>query len=210
MKPIILEVAKREGKLSRGKLNDLRKEGILPGVIYGQEIEPISFTVDKRNLIKIIGEYGSNVVLTVQVDGGQPIQAMIKEVQKHPVSGHYWHLDLGQISLTHVVRTFVPVVFEGEPKGISAGGFIQYGDTNVEVECLPMELPQNISVDISALEIGDRIVVGDLKLSGDITILGEPEQILITVIAPTMEEEETDEVAEGATEVPTIAETEEK
>ncbi|NMA01112.1 MAG: 50S ribosomal protein L25 [Clostridia bacterium] len=204
MKQIILEVSKRETKLSRGKLNALRKEGLLPGIIYGREVEPIPFTADKRDLIKIIGEHGANAIITVKVDSGKPIQTMIKEVQKHPISGLEWHLDLGQISMTEVVRASVPIVFEGEPKGVAQGGFVQYGDTTVEVECLPMELPQNISIDISEMEIGDRIVVGDLKLSGDITILSEAEQVLISVVAPTLEEtdesEATGEVSEATTE----------
>ena len=107
----------------------------------------------------------------------------------------------GQISMTEVVRASVPIVFEGEPKGV-AQGLCQYGDTTVEVECLPMELPQNISIDISEMEIGDRIV-GDLKLSGDITILSEAEQVLISIVAPTLkkhESEATGEVSEATTE----------
>lgn len=188
MQPIILDVSKREAKLGRGKLNAMRKEGLLPGVIYGQEVEPISFIVQKKEFLKIIGEHGSNAILGVKVDNGKPIQAMVKDVQKHPVTGLYWHVDLGQISLNQVVRTTIPIVFEGEPQGVSQGGFIQYGDTNVEVECLPMELPQNISLDISQLEIGDKVVVGDLKLSGDITILGEPEQVIVSIVQSTVEE----------------------
>lgn len=198
MQPIILEVKEREVKLSKGKLNNLRREGILPGVIYGQTLEPIAFTVPKRELIKIIGEHGINAILGVKVGDDKPVQTMIKDIQKHPVTGNYWHLDLARISLTEAVRATVPIVFEGEPVGVHNGGFIQYGETHVEVECLPMELPQNISLDISALEIGDKVVVGDLRLSGEITVLGEAEQVIISVVAPSMEEEETEEVADSA------------
>ena len=199
MQPVVLEVAQREGKLGRGYLNNLRKEGILPGVIYGKEIEPLSFTVPKKEFLKLLESHGPNVILGVKVENTPPIQAMVKDIQKHPVTGHYWHLDLTQISLNQSIRTSVPVVFEGEPIGVAQGGFIQYGDTNIEVECLPMELPQNIAVDIGHLEIGQKIVLGDLKLSDEITVIGEPEKIIVSIAPPAKEEVAEAEVGEEAT-----------
>jgi len=192
---VILKAKKRESKIGKGALNKMRKAGILPGVVYGANIGSFPITVEKNELLGILSKHGSNVIISLDLEG-KTIPAMVKEIQHHPVTGMYWHVDLHQISLNRKVRTEVPVVFTGEPQGVKKGGVIQYGDTTVEIECLPADIPENISVDISELGIGEKITVADLTAVDKVEILSDPETIVVTILAPRMEGTEEEEASE--------------
>ena len=192
---IVLKAKKRESKIGKGALNRLRKAGVLPGVVYGTSIGSFPITVEKNELLSILNKHGGNVIISLDLEG-KTIPTMVKEIQNHPVSGVYWHVDLHQISMKQKVRTEIPVVFTGEPQGVNKGGVIQYGDTTVEVECLPADIPENISVDISELDIGEKITVAELTAGEKVEILSDPETILVTILAPRMEETEDEEAPE--------------
>ncbi|MFZ7104733.1 MAG: 50S ribosomal protein L25 [Peptococcaceae bacterium] len=196
MKTVILEVSDRNGSLGRGALNRMRAEGRLPAVIYGPQTGTVPITVSKRDLLNILNTNGLNAILTLKVKN-KSVQAMIKEIQTHPVTGHYTHIDFSEVSMNKKIRTEVAVNFTGEPKGLAAGGIIQYGDPAVEIECLPGNIPENLAMDISDLAIGDKLSVGSLVVNEQIKIISEPQQILISVIPPVLEEDE-EEQAEHA------------
>ncbi|MDK2823051.1 MAG: large subunit ribosomal protein [Clostridia bacterium] len=206
MKSINLELTKRNTSLGKGALNRMRKEGVLPAVVYGKKVGTVPVSVVKKDLIGILNNHGTNAILNLII-AGKPIQAMIKEIQSHPVTGHYWHVDFAEISLDQEIRTEVQINFTGEPQGIKEGGIIQYGDTTVEIECLPEDIPGSFTMDISKLKIGDKLTVGDIKTENNVKILSEPEQILISVIPPVMddEDEEVDKVDETGEEKPEVA-----
>jgi large subunit ribosomal protein L25 len=196
MKEITLEVSQRDASLSRGSLNKMREAGNLPGVVYGAKIGTIPVIVTKKELINVINTYGLNAIITLRIKG-QPVQAMIKEIQNHPVTGSYWHVDFNEISMNKKIRAEIQVQFSGEADGLKEGGIIQYGDTTVEVECLPQNLPEKFTLDISGLKIGDKLTVADLEQTDDVKITADPAQILISVIPPAMEKEDGEEKEEA-------------
>lgn len=205
METISLEVTNRDTSIRRGALNKMRAAGNLPGVVYGTKVGSVPISVSKKQLDNILSSHGANAIITLLVNG-QTIQAMIKELQKHPVTGLYWHVDFSQISMDKKIKAEIQVHFEGEPEGIKEGGILQYGETSVEVECLPGEIPERFTLDISILNIGDKLTVADLEEVDNVKILAEPEQVLISVLQPAMEEEDTEEQEEATTEVPTLEE----
>lgn len=202
MKTITLEAAIRDISLSKGRLNQMRNEGNLPGVVYGAGIGSLPIIVSKKELTNILGSYGLSAIINLRING-RSVQAMVKEIQRHPLTGGYWHVDFSEISMDKKIRTELLVHFSGEPAGVKDGGVIQYGDTTVEIECLPKDLPERFTLDISNMKIGDKLTVADLTPPEGVKILSEPEQVLITVIPPALEkedEEEQDKPESGAAE----------
>ncbi|MFZ5945277.1 MAG: 50S ribosomal protein L25 [Bacillota bacterium] len=197
MRTITLKASKRESDLGRGALNRMRKEGVLPAVIYGSKFGTLPVTVEKKEFLSVLNSHGANAIISLKV-GEKSVQTMVKEIQTHPVTGHYWHVDFSEIYSDRKIRTQIPVNFVGEAAGQKEGGILQYGDTGVEVECLPANLPENFTLDISSLHIGDKHTVADLKTDEGIKILSEPEQVLISVIAPVMDAEDNEETGEDA------------
>jgi len=192
MKSISLAAGKRDSSLGRGALNRMREEGNLPAVVYGPKIGTKPIVVAKKDLANVLSSHGTNAIITLQVDG-KNIQAMIKEIQTHPVTGRYWHVDFNEIAMDRKIKTEIQVHFEGEPEGVKEGGILQYGDTTVEIECLPKDLPERFTLDISGLRIGDKLTVADLNETNNLRILAEPEQVLISVIPPVMDTEDKEE-----------------
>ena len=192
MKSIVLETTERNASLGRGALNKLRKQGVLPGIIYGTKIGNASVLMAKKDLLNVLSSHGLNAIITLNIKG-QTIQAMIKEIQRHPVTGHYWHIDFGEISMHKKIRTEIQVHFEGEPEGVKDGGIVQHNDTAVEIECLPHDIPERVILDITSLKIGDKLTVANIVVSENVQILSEPEKVLVTVVPPIMAEEDEEE-----------------
>jgi large subunit ribosomal protein L25 len=195
MKAITLQVSKRDTNLSRGKLNKMRETWSLPGVVYGPKVGSVAITVSKKELVNVLNTQGINAFISLRLDG-KSVQVMIKEIQSHPVTGQYWHVDFSEISMDKKIRTEVQVQFIGEAEGVKEGGIVQYGDTTVEVECLPQNLPERFTLDITNLKIGDKLTVADLKPEEDVKVLAETEQVLITVLPPVMKKEDGEEQEE--------------
>jgi len=192
MNPITLEITERNASLGRGALNNLRKQGILPGIVYGTKIGASAVLMAKKDLLNIISSHGLNAIITLNIKG-QTTQVMIKEIQRHPVTGHYWHIDFGEISMHKKIRTEIQVHFEGEPEGVKDGGIVQHNDTVVEIECLPHDIPERVILDISSLKIGDKLTAAHIIVSENVQILSEPEKVLVIVVPPVMVDEEEEE-----------------
>jgi len=200
MKAVKLNVTKRDLSLGKGNLNRQRKEGYIPAIVYGSNVGTIPVTVIRKDLQALLSQHGNNAIIALNLEGRKPVQVMIKEIQTHPVAGHLWHVDFAEVYMNKPIRTEVYINFDGEPQGVDKGGIVQYGDTAVEIECLPNEIPENLSMDISNLEIGDKLTVGDLNFAENIQILSEPEQVLVSVVPPRMEVEDEEEPAGEGTE----------
>jgi large subunit ribosomal protein L25 len=195
------KVRKMTGK---GPARRARQSGVVPGIIYGEGEQSIPFEAkydDFQTLIHTAS--GENVIVDLKLEGdSSDRKAIIRDIQRDPVNGSVLHFDLHHISLTEKVTVSVPIVVIGIPIGVKDfGGILEYTLREVEVECLPTEIPPKIEVDVSALEIGDSIHVGELTLEkGSIVTAGE--RSVVTVVPPAVEE-----VAKEA-EVPETAEPE--
>jgi large subunit ribosomal protein L25 len=186
-----LKGARRNG-IGKGVARKLRQTGSIPAVYYGRGEEPIVLTVVVKELEEVILKAeGSNVIVDLKVDGDGvgDRKALIREIQRDPVGGHILHLDLQHISLTETITVEVPVVLTGIPIGVKdGGGILEHLLREVEVECLPTDIPSRLEIDVSALNIGDSLHVSDLK-ADKVTIVTEGERSIAAVVPPTVLEE---------------------
>jgi large subunit ribosomal protein L25 len=175
----------------------------MPAVLYGPNTEPILLSVNIKELEQTLkkGNVGS-IIFNLVIQNGKKITkpAMIKELQSHPVSGNYLHVDFYEIDMKRQINVMIPVVAKGKAKGVELGGLLQVVRRELEVFCLPGDIPQSIEIDISDLDIGDAIHVEDLKIGDNIEFAAEGNVTVVTVLSPKMEAVEEEEEAEEAEE----------
>ena len=191
MAMISLEAARR-ADVGKGVARKLRASGRVPAVYYGRGEDSIPLTVSLKDLEQVIeSAEGSNVIVDLKVpgDAAKDRKALIREIQRDPVAGSILHLDLQHISLTERITVEVPIVLVGVPLGVKdAGGILEHLLREVEVECLPTDIPSKLEVDVSALQIGDTLHVSDIKVERA-EILTEADRAIAAVVPPTVLEE---------------------
>jgi large subunit ribosomal protein L25 len=203
----LLELTANIRKLTgKGISRTLRRQGLIPGVLYGPKSQPISLAVAVMDIEKIFKHSGSNQApLNLILKNGESIQktAIIKDLQLHPVSRRFMHIDLYEVAMDKKIQVRVPLVVTGTAKGAEAGGTLQLIRREVDVLCFPLDIPEFITVDVSGMEIGDSIHVEDLSVSGNLEVLADTNFTVVTVSggmaeehAETPEAEEEGEVSE--------------
>jgi large subunit ribosomal protein L25 len=187
-----------------GPARRLRRTGLIPAVYYGPNTEPVSLSVNKNDLEQALkkGGIGQVILNLVIQNNGETLNmpAMIKELQTHPVSRNFIHVDFYEIKMDRKVTVKVPVTTTGVAKGVELGGILQIVRRELEVECLPLAVPESIVIDITDLDIGDSIHVGKISLEGDVEILEDDNRTVVTVLHPKLEEVEAPEEEEAAEE----------
>lgn len=191
MEALELQAQVREEK-GKGSAAKFRRDGLLPCVLYGSEMDTMSLTVKAGELDRIIREGGHNALIKVKVDNQEYI-TLVKEVQSHPVTKDYLHADLQSISLKEKLQIFVPLQIIGDAPGVELGGILQQHLREIEVECLPTDIPEIIEVDISSLGFGDSLTVADLSVTEGVEIITEADTMMVSIVAPQAEEEEVEE-----------------
>ncbi len=191
----------------KGPARALRREGLIPAVLYGPKRDSVPLTISPLDLDKIYKDSGTErVILNLKIDNGgtQDVTVVVKEVQAVPVTGQYLHIDFYEISLNEEIVVNVPVEVTGRSKGVERGGFLQVVRYQLEISCIPTDMPDKIEVDVTNLDIGDSIHIGDLDLVGDkVRVLADTALTVVTVVPPTVEEEEVpEEELEEAEETP--------
>lgn len=196
-----------EGKVreERGKnaARRVRVTGMVPAVLYGGRKDSISLSVNAKQVGKILrSETGHNTIFTVQVADGQEEKAMVKDWQVDPVSGSLLHVDLLRIAMDVRMRVRVPVHTFGEPQGVKLqGGIFEMVTREVEIECLPGDIPEEFKMDISGLTIGMQLRAADLPIDpAKIKLLTDPQRVLAHVVTLKAEAEVTPEAAAVAAE----------
>jgi large subunit ribosomal protein L25 len=192
--------ATRRGEAGTRPARRLRRDGFVPAVVYGRGIEPLPVVIDGHDLFMVLHtEAGANAVIKVEVEGGESVLTVAREVQRHPVRGEITHLDLIKVSLDVAIQADVHLVFEGTPEPVkSDGAFVETIASSVLIEALPTQVPSSVEVDISALMIGDTLKVADLPTLDGVTYLDDLDKPLLTVLLPRAEEPEVEEAEEGA------------
>jgi large subunit ribosomal protein L25 len=197
-----LIVAQRE-KLGSAESRRLRKEGLVPGVLYGNG-EPISISIAERELRRALtGASGLHSILDVEIDGkGETHASILKEYQVDPVRGGVTHVDLQEVRLDRAITASVTVLLLGgeDAPGVREGGVLSQPLREVNVEALPLEVPEHLDIDVSDMDLGDTLRISDLTTPEGVTLLDDPELVIATVTAPTkvVEPEPTEEeLAEG-------------
>jgi large subunit ribosomal protein L25 len=191
-------------QVGRNAIKKVRKEGLIPGVIYGVGQEPINLEVNRRQLSTVLAHSASeNILLELEIvdgDNKRNSLAMIQEVQHHPIQRQILHVDFHAVSATEKITAEVPIETIGEPIGVKTnGGLLEHNLRDLEVECLPGDLPDRIEVDVTNLDINQSIHVKDLKLPPGVEAVTDGDLTVVAVSAARVEEEPTE--ALGATPV---------
>ena len=188
-----LEAVKREGR-GKNEANRLRAGGRIPAVVYGsvkegKTPEGVALTVDPKALLRILhSESGANTLITLRVDGSEA-RVMVKEYQLDPITHHLLHADFYQLAMDKAITVTVPIVIKGEARGVKQdGGIIDFVTRDIEVHCLPTDIPENITVDVTELNLHDSIRVKDLVQGPKWKAMADGETMIVHVVMPKAEE----------------------
>jgi len=173
----------------------LKNQGYIPAILYGKGMaESIPLAVEYNKLQRLLQKHGRNVLLNVIVDGSTH-NAVIKEIQEDTLKGKIIHVDFQRVSMYEEIEATVPLKFEGTGLIESRGGIVQHQLWELTVESLPDKIPQEIVVDLSNLEIGDTLFVKDIQVPEGVKVVDDPDEIVVSVLAPRESEEEAEEEA---------------
>jgi large subunit ribosomal protein L25 len=191
-----------EVRQTRGKneARRARKRGLIPAVVYGSFQEPVAIAVSPKEIITILrSKTGYNTIFNLDIQGGESTPVMLVDEQLDPIKGNLLHADLKRIDLSKRLRVAVPVVTVGEPKGVKTqGGLLEVVTRAVEIECLPDEIPEHFTIDVSELLIGQSKRASDVALSGSMKLVSAPDTVIAHVVTLRVEEAPAAEVAPTA------------
>jgi large subunit ribosomal protein L25 len=178
----------------------LRSTGCVPAVLYGGGGSCLAIALDPRQISHLIrSEAGHTAILTLETPGAEPARVMLKEWQMEPVHGRLLHVDFVRITQNTRVRLRVPIHLTGEPQGVKLqGGIFEFVLREVEVECLPDDIPERITADVTDLMIGRNLRVENLPVTRGVTVLTDPDRVVAHVVALRAEEEKAAEAVEAA------------
>lgn len=189
---------------AKGKAKRLRRQGKLPGVFYGPKTAAVSLELDRKEFLSRVADLeGSHLI---RIKSASPLLAdkvaLVKELQFHPVTGEVVHADFFEVDLTAKIQVKVPLHFVGKAEGVVRGGILQPIVREIEVECLPINIPEYLNVEVASLDIGHSLHIKDLVMPEGVMAIHETNLTLVTVVPPTVEEAPTVEapaaVVEGA------------
>ncbi len=180
------------------KVKRLRREGIIPANVYGRALDSVAIQVGRDDLVRVVRTAGRNEIIYLRLDGEEPRPTFVRQIQRHPVTDAILHVDFYQISLAEKVRMDVPVALVGTaPAEQTYGGTLLHSLDSIAVEGLPTDIPSVIEVDVSRLEeIDAAIHVEELTVSGQVTVLTDPEVVVAKIAPPHVEKEVEEEVVE--------------
>jgi large subunit ribosomal protein L25 len=196
----IIKAEKREAT-GTGEARRLRRAGKTPGVVYGDG-DTLLVAMDSHEFGLMIRDFGSNFIGDLVIDGAASRKVLIKDVQHNPISGDIIHADFVAVSMTETIQVSLPIELHGEAAGVVTGGVMEQILSEMEIECLPGNMVESIIVDVSDMQIGDTLSVGDIKLAEGIKSVGDPDLVVVSIAAPRViakdEGEEEEAAAEGA------------
>ncbi len=193
---LVIKAEKREA-LGKNASRRLRRQGQIPAVLYGEGTLNIPLVLGKKDVISILkSETGENTIFKVAFDS-KTQDAMIKELQVDPRTDELLHVDLIKISMDKAIRVSVPILLQGDPVGVKAeGGFVDFMTREIEIECLPGDIPENVKVDISGLHLHQALKVGDIQLPPGVKAVSDPGAVVVLISMPRVEEVEVKPVEE--------------
>src|SRR5215813_9794327 len=183
---------KAQVRSTRGKneARRLRVSGFIPAIVYGAYKDSVSIGINPKEISQILhSKTGHNTIFNLAIEGGESSPVMIVDSQQDPIKGHLLHADLKRIDLSKRIRVSVPVLTEGEAAGIKLqGGLLEIVTREVEIECLPDEIPEHFVVDVSSLMIGQSVRAGAIPMAGSMRLTSNPESVIAHVVALRAEE----------------------
>ncbi len=194
-----LEVSAREPNGSRDARR-LRRDGRVPGVLYGGGEDPLSFSVDARELRVALA--GSGAVVDLSVDGAKATPVVLKEAQRDPVRGQTTHVDLLRVRLDRPIHAVIPIELSGveDTPGVKEGGVLEHLTRELNIEALPTEIPESIVYELGEMQIGETLALEAIAAPGGVTLLDDPATVIATLSAPRLQAE-AEVTPEGETEL---------
>ena len=199
-----LEAVKREGR-GKNEANRLRASGKIPAVVYGSRAEGklpegVPVSVDPKQVLRILhSESGANTLITLKVEGDAAARVMVKEYQLDPITHQLLHADFYQLALDKAITVVVPVTLKGEPKCVKQqGGLLDFVTREIQVQCLPTEIPEHIDIDVSEMMLNQSIRVRDLAQDSKWKAVTPPDTMIVHVVMPKAEESAQAATVEGA------------
>jgi large subunit ribosomal protein L25 len=193
-------IVKTREHLGSSETRRLRRQGLVPGVLYGAG-EPVSICIEERELRRALtGAAGLHSILDVEIDGtGKAHASILKDYQVDKVRGGVTHVDLHEVRLDQPITASVSVHLTGgdEAPGVREGGVLSQPLREIQISALPLEVPEHIDLDVSHMATGDTLRISDIDVGDAVTLLDDPETVVATVTAPTREVEPEEEAAEG-------------
>ena len=180
----VLDVNKRE-KTGKEIAKKLRREGYIPAVLYGHKGTQ-SVSVKESDFLNFFEEVGEHSIISLNIDGGEKAEVIVKDFQLHPIKKNIMHVDFFEIEKGKLLKTEIPIRVEGTAKGVKKGGILEVFIRDIEIECLPKDIPDFILVNIEDFDVGDSLHIKDIKVEENITILDNSEQVIITIGTPTV------------------------
>lgn len=178
------------------KVKKIRKEGLLPATVYGRNFEPISVQFKAMELERLFDEVGESGLVELLIDT-QKVPVLFRNPQYSPVEDELVHIDCYKVNLKEKITATVPIEFIGESQAVKEGNNLVEVSNEVEIEALPADLPESITVDITALNtVEDMITVGDIKLDEKMEMITQPDQVIVKVEKPRVEETPVEEEAQ--------------
>ncbi len=188
-------------RTGKGAARAARRAGRIPAVLYGHGEDSVPLAVEAHTFNRLLHAVSvENTLLDLELDGQPPFKVLVREIQRHPYRDEILHVDFFHVSMQEKITLEVPVMLAGSPRGVRLhGGILDHGMREIEVLCLPSDIPEKVEVDVSALEIGDAVRISDLDVP-NVQVLGDPDAVVVSVVPPTVMEEVAAEVeeAEGA------------
>jgi large subunit ribosomal protein L25 len=202
---MVVEAEPRE-EFGKNASRRLRREGRVPAIVYGDHGPSIPVAVEPRKILSILqSESGHNAIFNLEIKGKAPARVMLRDWTVDPVSGGLLHVDMVRVSRDTKLRLSVPIHIVGEAQGVKVqGGILEFVLREVELECLPDDIPEHVTVDVTELTIGKNIRVSDLPLGPKVKVLTDAARVVAHVVVIKEEEEKPAEVAEAAPAEPEV------
>lgn len=187
--PEIVVTAESRTESGKNSNRRLRVKGLIPGVVYGSKKETLPVAVSPKDIGTVLkSASGENTLFDLELLGSRR-KVILKEFQREPLKGRLLHVDFYEVALDKVIEVKVHIEIVGVPVGVKTqGGILDFVTRELEIECLPTEIPDKIAVDVTALELGKHLRVSDLQIPGKVTVLTEPGVVVVHVVAPRAEE----------------------
>lgn len=186
--------AEHRQHLNRSGLKQLRSKGRLPGIIFGRGLDNTMIHISRKDFHQWAKGGGAGIV-QLQIGDAEKFPVLLENAQRDAITQEYIHIDFLIVNQDEEVRMFLPIIITGTPRGTKLGGIIQTDSTAIEVQALPVNLPASITIDISDFDIGSVLRGGEIKLPEGVSLVSSPDETLVSIIAPRIAEEASEEEA---------------
>lgn len=207
MSELVIEVKNRE-QLGSNASRRLRREDLIPAVVYGGKRESVSIVVPRRTILDLLHTSGGENAVFQLALGEQRRHAMVRHLQVDPITGKIEHIDFQRINMSEKVHVAVPLELEGTPVGVKTdGGILDFVSRELNVECLPGDIPAHLTCDVTELHLGQHLEAKDVPLPKGVILLDDEDKVILTIAAPRVAVEETEEgedLIEAAAEEPSV------